>query len=99
MQPPRQPEGLPLAIGCKFTLPHMAEHRRQVLEYLQIFRMPLQQLAHQTRGPGQIPQFKDVVDQPRSPQDCRLLAPLRPELLGHAIPHRRPADLAGIGPG
>ena len=64
MQPPRQPEGLPLAIGCKFTVPHMAEHRRQVLEYLQSFRMPLQQLAHQTRGPGQIPQFKDVVDQP-----------------------------------
>ena len=64
MQPPRQPEGLPLAIGCKFILPHLAEHRRQVLEDHKIFRMPLQPLAHQTRGPSQIPQFKDVVDQP-----------------------------------
>ena len=99
MQPPRQPEGLPLAIGCKFTLPHMAEHRRQVLEDHQIFRMPIQQLAHQTRGPIQITHSKNVVDQPRSPRDCSLLAPLRPELLGHAIPRRPPANLAGIGPG
>lgn len=51
MQPPRQPEGLPLAIGCKFTLPHMAEHRLQVLEYLQIFPMHLHQLPQQNARP------------------------------------------------
>ncbi len=79
-----------------------AEHSRQVLEDLQIFRMHLQQPAQKKLGPWQIAQLKDVINQlqPQPPRDCRLggvdalqqsidcrlLLPLLPERLHIALP-------------
>ncbi|WP_197148346.1 hypothetical protein [Synechococcus sp. CBW1108] len=67
--------------------------------------MHLQQPAQKKLCPGQISQLKDLINQlqaqlPRDCRlggvdgqqesiDCRLLLPLLPELLGHAIPRGR----------